>query len=229
MSRSAKLPCPQPLCLDVGCGPGQSTELFCPFFERVVGIDVSETQIKEAEAKKQARNVSYQAGPAESLPFPDNSVAMIAAVNALHWFDMNTFYKEATRILQPDGVLLATIFHLRKILVPGLENVLDEFRDDNFQAYRTSQHNYFDGYAKVDFPFNDVRRKDEMVSREMPLSAVISTVKTWSLAVKMQKEDPGKHGEIFKSLENRVLSHLKGGDAEHLQIGMKVYYVLCRK
>ncbi|XP_049271120.1 putative methyltransferase DDB_G0268948 [Rhipicephalus sanguineus] len=47
------------LCVDVGCGPGQSTELYCPFFKNVVGADISHSQIEEANARRNYGNVTY--------------------------------------------------------------------------------------------------------------------------------------------------------------------------
>ena len=44
----------QDLAVDVGCGSGQSTNLLAPLFKRVVGLDVSESQIRVAEAQKSA-------------------------------------------------------------------------------------------------------------------------------------------------------------------------------
>nr|XP_037284069.1 uncharacterized protein LOC119176811 isoform X2 [Rhipicephalus microplus] len=54
--------CKDGLCADVGCGPGQSTELFCPHFRKVVGTDISETQIEIARAACTAKNVSFDFG-----------------------------------------------------------------------------------------------------------------------------------------------------------------------
>jgi 2-polyprenyl-3-methyl-5-hydroxy-6-metoxy-1,4-benzoquinol methylase len=48
------------LAVDVGCGSGQSTQVLSPHFSRVVGLDVSEAQIKIA-AKNNTRNeVEYR-------------------------------------------------------------------------------------------------------------------------------------------------------------------------
>ena len=38
---------PALLAIDVGCGPGQSTLLFANHFDKVIGFDISEAQIKE--------------------------------------------------------------------------------------------------------------------------------------------------------------------------------------
>lgn len=40
---------PWNLCLDVGCGSGQCTQLLAPHFNQVIGSDLHESQIKEAK------------------------------------------------------------------------------------------------------------------------------------------------------------------------------------
>ncbi|KAG8122755.1 hypothetical protein E2320_018434 [Naja naja] len=89
--------------VDVGCGSGQNTLLLAKYFEKVVGTDVSEAQIEEAKQAAHPLNVSYLACPAEELPFEDNSVDLITAFSAVHWFDIHRFIKEMDRILKPSG------------------------------------------------------------------------------------------------------------------------------
>lgn len=45
---------------DIGCGSGQSTELLAEHFQQVYGFDISENQIKEAQAKYSASNVEFR-------------------------------------------------------------------------------------------------------------------------------------------------------------------------
>lgn len=49
--------------LDVGCGSGQSTELLAGYFKRVIGSDVSQAQLTQAEARRDEKkllNVEYK-------------------------------------------------------------------------------------------------------------------------------------------------------------------------
>ncbi|GFS18704.1 S-AdoMet-dependent methyltransferase [Elysia marginata] len=55
------------LAVDVGCGPGMSTLGFCKYFKKVIGIDVSETQI--ACAPKDVANCEFKVGYSHQLPF----------------------------------------------------------------------------------------------------------------------------------------------------------------
>ncbi|XP_018587851.1 putative methyltransferase DDB_G0268948 isoform X2 [Scleropages formosus] len=96
---------PHVLAVDLGCGTGQNTRLLAPHFQEVVGIDVSENQISEANAVPGFPNVTYRVGTAEELPFQDGSVDLLTAASAAHWFNQDKFLKEASRTLKPRGCI----------------------------------------------------------------------------------------------------------------------------
>ncbi|XP_041057552.1 putative methyltransferase DDB_G0268948 [Carcharodon carcharias] len=85
------------LAVDIGCRSGQSTRGMAPYFEKVIGIDVSESQIEEAKKVDGPDNVSYRRGFAEELEFEDGSIDLVTAGAAAHWFDMEKFMKEASQ------------------------------------------------------------------------------------------------------------------------------------
>ena len=48
----------------------------------------------------------YRVSPAEKFEnVPNSSVQLVTACQAAHWFDLATFYKEAHRVLDTNGVL----------------------------------------------------------------------------------------------------------------------------
>jgi ubiquinone/menaquinone biosynthesis C-methylase UbiE len=95
--------------IDVGCGTGQSTLPLCDYFDEVFGIDPSETQIGEAQQsaiQNDKQNVKFVSGLAHNLSaFMDESVDLITAAQAAHWFDLNKFFSESLRVLKPGGAL----------------------------------------------------------------------------------------------------------------------------
>lgn len=44
-------------------------------------------------------------GTAEELPFVDDSVDLLTAASAAHWFDPQRFLAEACRVLKPRGCI----------------------------------------------------------------------------------------------------------------------------
>ena len=68
--------CRQSLAVDLTCGTGISTRPLAEHFDRVIGIDISQAQIDNAQTD--LPNVEYRVGPAEDLSFlPDGSVDLI--------------------------------------------------------------------------------------------------------------------------------------------------------
>jgi len=48
------------LMIDVGCGSGQISKLFSNDFQKIVGIDVSAEQIKQAKGNCQFENINFE-------------------------------------------------------------------------------------------------------------------------------------------------------------------------
>jgi len=50
-----------PLAVDAGCGPGlMSTVILAPYFDKVLGVDISESQIKQATLNNKHSNIEYR-------------------------------------------------------------------------------------------------------------------------------------------------------------------------
>uniref|UniRef100_A0AC34FJP7 Methyltransferase type 11 domain-containing protein n=1 Tax=Panagrolaimus sp. ES5 TaxID=591445 RepID=A0AC34FJP7_9BILA len=92
--------------VDVGCGNGQGTKSLAKHFKQCFGFDISEGQIKEAQAGNVLENVVYDVSPAETLTYiKDQSVQLLTAFTAAQYFDRPKFFKEADRILIDNGVV----------------------------------------------------------------------------------------------------------------------------
>ena len=62
--------------------------MLAPYFDQVIGIDVSSTQIEEAKkSHASVANLDFKVGPAEVLPFEDNSVDLVSSLKS---FKMST-------------------------------------------------------------------------------------------------------------------------------------------
>ena len=100
------------LAVDVGCGTGHNTWPLAEHFEHVIGVDLSETQLKQARQNHgHLKNVTFKQGSAHNLEFlADGSVDLVTTAMALHWFDREKFYRECQRVLRPGGILAAVGF-----------------------------------------------------------------------------------------------------------------------
>ncbi|XP_071477776.1 putative methyltransferase DDB_G0268948 [Diadema antillarum] len=96
---------PYKLAVDVGCGSGQSTFSLVPWFERVIGFDISEAQIGEAIKANSVKHVEFKVSAAEKLPLEDDSVDLLTCGLAAHWLEFDAFCSEVQRVLKPRGCL----------------------------------------------------------------------------------------------------------------------------
>ena len=96
--------------VDVACGSGQSTFSLCSRFQKVIGVDISDAQIKNARAKAAealpvSKSVEFIVGDAHDLPLESSSADIITCATAWHWLDPELFYRETKRVLKPNGCL----------------------------------------------------------------------------------------------------------------------------
>lgn len=90
------------LAADIACGSGQATVDIAKSYARVIGVDASAEQVSKAPP---AANITFQQGTAEATGLPDASCDLVTVAQALHWFELPTFYAEAARCLKPRGTL----------------------------------------------------------------------------------------------------------------------------
>ena len=81
---------------DCATGSGQAALGLAEDFDAVFATDASLNQVASAARH---RRVHYAVAPAEEAPLPGGSVALVAAAQALHWFDRVRFWEEARRVI----------------------------------------------------------------------------------------------------------------------------------
>jgi len=116
--------------VDLGCGTGQATIELTPF-KRIFGVDPSAGMVdaaRRATASSDAvvrghdpdwesGRITYVQSPAESLAFlADESVDLMIAAQAGHWFDWSRMWPEAARVLRKDGT--AAIWNYSELRLP---------------------------------------------------------------------------------------------------------------
>ncbi len=98
------------LCIDIGCGPGSlEVELAKRSEFTIVGLDIDPDmkplfEKRMREARLQDR-VSFVAGDAQQLPFPDDHADVIVSRGTLTFIpDIGRCLREVDRVLKPTGV-----------------------------------------------------------------------------------------------------------------------------
>lgn len=163
--------------LDVGCGSGQLSTLLAERFERVTATDPSETQIESANPHPR---VTYRTEPAERIGLPNESVDLLTAAQAAHWFDLDRFYAEVRRVVRPGGVL-ALVSYGVPIMYGAIGARLDRFYWNEIHPYwPDGRHHVEQGYRTLTFPFAEESLPELWITREWSRPDLIAYIRTWS-------------------------------------------------
>ena len=99
----------QPECfntaVDIACGTGLTTVPLAKHFKKVIGCDVSETQIPEAKRHNTCDNIEYHVSAAEDLSvIEDGSVDLLAIAGSFQYTDQKKVIQVVQRKLHTNGV-----------------------------------------------------------------------------------------------------------------------------
>ncbi|MEE4278438.1 MAG: bifunctional 2-polyprenyl-6-hydroxyphenol methylase/3-demethylubiquinol 3-O-methyltransferase UbiG [Halieaceae bacterium] len=95
--------------LDLGCGGGFMAEALDDRGATVTGIDPAEEAVAaaRAHAEQRGRDITYDIGVGEALPYIDQRFDAVVCVDVLeHVKDLQQVIREIARILRPDGLFL---------------------------------------------------------------------------------------------------------------------------
>ena len=98
--------------LDIACASGHDLEYYRDTLGcDVYGVDASDEEVKLAH-KRLGQSNSVKVGYADALPFDDDSFDIVVSKYAPQGFDdIESFYKEANRVLKPGGYFLILATH----------------------------------------------------------------------------------------------------------------------
>jgi SAM-dependent methyltransferase len=94
--------------VDVGCGGGALVRALTARGARVVGVEISESQLAAALAQDDGRGARYVVGEGQRLPLDDASADVAVFMRTLHHVpppSMLDALREAHRVLRPDGIV----------------------------------------------------------------------------------------------------------------------------
>ncbi|XP_010504207.1 PREDICTED: uncharacterized protein LOC104781277 [Camelina sativa] len=184
---------------DAGTGNGQAAIGLVEHYENVVATDINEEQLKRAI--KHSR-ISYHHTPITimsedemvALIGGENSVDLIVAAQAVHFFDLTTFYNVAKRVLRKEGGLIAVWVYNDIIISPEVDPIMKRLVDSTL-PYRTPIMNLaFDGYKTLTFPFESIGMGSEgepitlNIPHKLSLKGFIGFLRSWQPAMKAKEK-----------------------------------------
>ncbi len=165
------------LAWDGGTGNGQAALGLAAHFDRVIATDPSAEQIRHAVRHEK---ISYAVTPAEQSEIPSHTVDLITVATAVHWFDLERFYREARRVLKPDGALAVWCYGLGRIN-PGIDKVVQHYYRNIVGPFWPPKRRYIDEkYETLPFPFVELPVPEMRMKMEWDLNEFTGYLQTWS-------------------------------------------------
>lgn len=123
----------------------------------------------------------------------DNSVDLIVAAQAVHYFDLQPFYNIAKRVLRKEGGLIAVWVYNDLVISPEVDAIMKRLVDSTF-PYRTPVMNLaFDGYKTMPFPFESIGMGSEGkpiqldIPHKLSLKGFVGFLRSWQPAMKAKE------------------------------------------
>lgn len=162
---------------DCGTGNGQIAVGLANCFESVYATDISKNQLNHA---RQSDRVFYSQQPAEKTDFSDAYFDLIVVSQAIHWFDIEAFYKEVYRTLKDDGHIVVMGYDLVH-LEGELDKLIHQFYSETLGSYWDPERQYLDEkYQTIPFPFKEVQTPDFNIEYQWTADQLLGYLSTWS-------------------------------------------------
>ncbi len=175
---------------DCATGNGQVAKILARHFKRVEATDISEAQLKLAVAME---NIRYSQAPAEHTTFPDHHFDLITVGQALHWFDLPTFFKEVKRVGKYDAYV-ATWGYALLWVDPEIDQRFHHYYHSIVGPYWDEARKHIETeYAAIHFPFDVVETAHFTFTVSWSLQQFIGYLRSWSATqqyMRVKKEDP---------------------------------------
>jgi len=215
------------LAVDVGSGTGQATIELAAYYDKVIGVEGSQSQRNSA---KSHHKITYTDGTAEHLPHSinDHSVDLLIVAQAFHWFDAPKFYSEVDRVLRPGGTLAIWSYSMAELDHKQANELLQHFHFKTMGPYWDEKRSLVDNHYKdvvLPEPYLRPIRTFRSMGKEMSLTNLINYVGTWS-CLKTYKEREPKKPDPRIALQEALLKAYGSNDPDKVNVSLTHQIVL---
>jgi SAM-dependent methyltransferase len=165
------------LAWDCATGNGQAAVALAAHFDSVVATDASAAQLAAATPHPRVR---YACATAEQCGLRSASADIVTVAQALHWLDLDRFYREVKRIVVRGGVI--AVWSYGPVCVePRIDEVVNTLYRETVGAYWPSERAHVDnGYRDLAFPFDPILAPSFDMGRRWTLAQLLGYIGTWS-------------------------------------------------
>jgi SAM-dependent methyltransferase len=172
-------------CWDVATGSGQAAVALAERFDVVIATDASAAQL--AQAVRHPR-VEYRVEQAERSSLAEGSVDLIAIAAALHWFDLEPFYREVRRVGRPGSIFAAWSYGTTMRISPEIDRLVERYAGEHLAPYWPPEFKRVQAeYRELSFPFEELALTGPLEIRaEWTLAQLLGAMSTWSAATRFR-------------------------------------------
>ncbi len=162
---------------DCATGNGQAARALTRYFEQVIATDASEAQIQAAERNPK---IEFHVARAEESGLDDNSTDLITVAQALHWFDIASFFDEAQRVLAPGGVLAVWSYENCHV-DPDCDVLINELFTDIVGLFWPPERKLVEtGYRSIELPMSSIAPPEFAMKIDWAVEEMLGYLRTWS-------------------------------------------------
>lgn len=170
--------------LDIACGNGQASAPLRRYFAQVLASDSSVEQLRAADTA----GLALFAARAEAQPLGDASLDLIVVAQALHWFATPEFFREAERLLKPEGLFCAWCYSLMRI-DSELDSLIDGFYAGTLAGHWPAGRSSVDaGYRDIQSPFAPVEAPQLALEATWSFDHLLGYLRTWSAVQRWEQQ-----------------------------------------
>ncbi|GAB2287229.1 hypothetical protein Dimus_021611 [Dionaea muscipula] len=181
------------LAWDAGTGNGQAAIAVAEHYEQVIATDVSEAQLEQAMHHPRVKYLHLPLSMSEDHTVnsigSENSIDLITVAQAVHWFDLSSFYSIAKRLLRKPGGIIAVWGYNDVLVSPTFDPVMKRFHDTTLPYWHPNIQPLFNGYKTMPFPFDGVGLGSEGeplpldIPKELSFHGFLGMLSSWSAVI----------------------------------------------
>ena len=160
--------------LDIGTGTGVIPRNLYQYGAKIIGTDISESQIEEAKKLSKDMNIEYYAQSAENLNFKDKSFDSISICQCIWYLDPKVLVDTLDKLLKDDGKVIITYM----AWLPKEDNIAQR-SEDLVLKYNP---NWTGCNATRNYPYvpKELLDKFEIVKEDLFDSDIPFTIDSWA-------------------------------------------------
>ncbi len=171
------------LAWDCATGNGQAALSLADHFDRVIATDASAGQVAAATAHPK---ISYFVAPAESSGIEDETIDLLTIAQAVHWFDLDAFFREANRVVKPGGLLAAWTYANSRVN-NEVDTVVDNVIEEVENYWPPERDIVMNLYRDITFPWTEIEVPTIHMQENWTVDQLLGYIRTWSASSDIRK------------------------------------------